>query len=69
MTSSTHDYFRDPNKMNNLTFRQTEKFLQTQKKFTRTSGFSQNHDPFDGRGFRPDEILDGNSRLREVEET
>jgi hypothetical protein len=51
MVSTSHDSFRDPSKINNPTFKDTEKFLQTQKKFTKTSGFAQNHDPFDGTGF------------------
>ena len=59
MISTTHDTFKDPNKMNNPTFKQTEKFLQTSKKPTLTSGFGQNHDPFDGTGFRPLPVLDG----------
>lgn len=59
MISTSHDTFRDPSKMNNPTFKDTEKFLQTQKKFTKTSGFAQNHDPFDGTGFEPIKILNG----------
>lgn len=60
MISTNHDSFKDPNKVDNPTFKQTEKFLQTQKKFTKTSGFSQNHDPFEGTGFAPNPILNGN---------
>ena len=69
MVSTTHDTYKDPNKRDNPTFRQTEKFLQTNKKFTLTSGFGQNHDPFDGKGFKPLPVLDGTPRLTQVAET
>jgi hypothetical protein len=43
----------------NPTFRETDKFLETQKKKTRDSGFTENHTNFDGKGWLPDPILHG----------
>jgi hypothetical protein len=37
--------------------------LQTQKHFTKTSGFSQNHAYLDGTGWNPHPILNGNDML------
>lgn len=59
MKSSTHDFFRDPRSQVNPTFRETDKFLQTQKPPTKGSGFATNHAYLDGQGWIPDRILKG----------
>jgi hypothetical protein len=43
LKSTTHDFFRDPRAVINPTFRATDKFLETQKPSTRTSGFGTNN--------------------------
>ncbi|EGR34633.1 hypothetical protein IMG5_005550 [Ichthyophthirius multifiliis] len=57
--SQTKDTFRNPKNRVNPTYRETDKQLQTQKNFTKTSGFQQNHTCFDGTGWVPDKILNG----------
>lgn len=41
--STNHDSFRDPNSQVNPTFRQTDKWLQTQKPNTMASGYGTNN--------------------------
>jgi hypothetical protein len=59
LISTNHDNFRDPNTRMNPTFKETEKFLQTQKLQTKHSGFGQNYSHLDGKGWIPHEILNG----------
>ncbi|EAR94214.3 hypothetical protein TTHERM_00522810 (macronuclear) [Tetrahymena thermophila SB210] len=55
--SQTHDSFRNPLHKPNPTYRETDKDLQTQKYFTKTSGFQQNHTTFDRTGWVPEKVL------------
>ncbi|KRX08638.1 hypothetical protein PPERSA_03509 [Pseudocohnilembus persalinus] len=57
--SVTHSAFRSPQHQVNPTFRQTDKNLQTLKYKTLTSGFQQNHEQFDRKGWIPEKVLHG----------
>ena len=40
-----------------MTFRSTDKNLQTSKRFQKTSGWQQNRDYWDGKGWKNDKVL------------
>eukprot|EP00825_Cyclidium_porcatum_P000681 TRINITY_DN1024_c0_g1_i4.p1 TRINITY_DN1024_c0_g1~~TRINITY_DN1024_c0_g1_i4.p1 ORF type:complete len:235 (+),score=36.60 TRINITY_DN1024_c0_g1_i4:290-994(+) len=63
--SQTQTSFRDPKQLPNPTFRETNKFLQTQKPKTVESGFSQNFQTCDGKGWIPERILNANRQWTE----
>lgn len=47
------------------TYRQTDKWLQTQKKETKGSGYSTNRAYLDGKGWNPDPVLKGDNNRSE----
>lgn len=57
--STTHDFFRNPSILVNPTFRETDKFLQTQKAATKNSGFATNNAELDGRGWEQGKTTPG----------
>lgn len=63
--STTHDFFNDPNKMSNPLHRDSDKFSETVKQGTRSSGFATNHAYLDGRGWKPEKVLRGDNHRSE----
>ncbi len=60
--STTHDAFRNPAERVDPTYRQTDKWLQTEAK---GSGYATNHACFDGKGWNPHPILKGDNNRTE----
>ena len=63
--STTQENFRNPNTLANPTFRETDKFSQTVKAPTKSSGFATNHAYLDGQGWNPDRVLRGDNHRSE----
>eukprot|EP01015_Nassula_variabilis_P006466 TRINITY_DN14920_c0_g1_i3.p1 TRINITY_DN14920_c0_g1~~TRINITY_DN14920_c0_g1_i3.p1 ORF type:complete len:245 (+),score=23.41 TRINITY_DN14920_c0_g1_i3:62-796(+) len=57
--SETREIFSDPSKQVPPTFRETPLFLENSLSKTRTSGYNVNSDTFDGKGWKPHNILNG----------
>ncbi|KAM3135369.1 hypothetical protein pb186bvf_012527 [Paramecium bursaria] len=59
LETSYQGSFKRPQGLVKPTFRKTDRFLQTSKEDTKTSGFQKNHVQFDGSGFIPHESMNG----------
>lgn len=63
--STSHAAFKNPAALVSPTYRQTDKWLQTQKPQTKSSGYARNHSEQDGKGWKPDPVLRGDLRRTE----
>ena len=56
-TSTTKSTYVNPGTVEDPCYRSTGKELQANKSQNKTSGFQQNRDYWDGKGWKPDPIL------------
>eukprot|EP00178_Gracilaria_changii_P001188 TRINITY_DN11670_c0_g1_i1.p1 TRINITY_DN11670_c0_g1~~TRINITY_DN11670_c0_g1_i1.p1 ORF type:complete len:131 (+),score=9.89 TRINITY_DN11670_c0_g1_i1:268-660(+) len=63
--STTKATYISPEKYGNPTKRETDKHIQTNKLNTKTSGFQQNRDCWDGKGWNPNPVLNPANKTSE----
>ena len=63
--STTHDFYKNPKTLDDPNKRETNKFSETYKQASRSSGFATNHAYLDGQGWNPDRILKGDNHRSE----